>query len=45
MAAKSMKKKRQVVLNEDYELVPTSAPKPHPRNLNRGDLSAIGELS
>jgi ParB-like chromosome segregation protein Spo0J len=38
-----MKKKGQVVLNEDYELVPTSALKPHPRNVNRGDLSAIGE--
>jgi hypothetical protein len=34
---------RGSVLNEGYELVATSALKRHPRNVNRGDLVAIGD--
>jgi ParB-like chromosome segregation protein Spo0J len=33
---------KQPVINESYELVATDRLQPHPRNVNRGDLVAIG---
>jgi ParB-like chromosome segregation protein Spo0J len=36
-------KAKAKIINQEYELVPTGRLRPHPRNVNRGDLAVIAE--